>query len=35
LRICEREDFGDVLDRVSGAAPHEGEIIAHPVSIGG
>jgi hypothetical protein len=35
LRICEREDFGDVLDRVCGAAPHEGEIIAHPVSIGG
>jgi hypothetical protein len=35
LRICEREDFGDVLDRVSGAAPREGEIIARPVSIGG
>jgi hypothetical protein len=35
LRVREREALGDVLDRVSAAVPHEGEIIAHPMTTGG
>ena len=35
LRIREREDFADVLDRVSAVAPDRGEILAHPVIAGG